>query len=260
MSFSIKKYIPDTITLLNLISGACACILAMWGQYFPAFLFIVASACFDFIDGWSARLLNAYSELGKQLDSLSDLISFGLAPALMFFNRYLNAGNKNTAFAYFALLLVAFAAIRLAKFNIDKRQTVDFIGLPTPAMAMIVAPLCAYGQICSVRSTDSAVLAMLDSVWFIPTASIILALLMVCEIPMFSMKHKKLSLKKYPRETIFFICVTVIFLIVLPLGSVADETGLGFFYSKLPLGLSLSFVVYILINFTAIGLTDKDRQ
>jgi len=254
---SVKKYIPDTITLLNLLSGACACILAMWGQYFPAFLFIVAAACFDFLDGWSARLLNAYSELGKQLDSLSDLISFGLAPSLMFFNRYLNAGHTSTAPAYFALLLVAFAAVRLAKFNIDERQSIDFIGLPTPAMAMIVAPLCGYGQICSARAIDSAILTLLDSVWFIPAISAALALLMVSEIPMFSMKHKKLSFKQFPRETIFFACFWAIFFLILPLGSIAKETGLGFFYSMLPLGLSLSFVTYILINLAAIGLTKK---
>lgn len=253
----IKKYIPDTVTLLNLLSGACACILAMWGQYFPAFLFIVAAACFDFLDGWCARMLNAYSDLGKQLDSLSDLISFGLAPALLFFNWYLNAGHKYTAFAYFALLLVAFAAVRLAKFNIDERQSVDFIGLPTPAMAMIVAPLCGYGQICAARATGSAVLALLNSTWFIPVVSVILALLMVSEIPMFSMKHKGLSFKKFPRETIFFACFLAIFLLTLPLGTIAKETGMSYFYAELPLGITLSFVVYILINITAIGLNKK---
>ena len=260
MANRITRYIPDTVTLLNLLSGACACILAMWGQYFPAFLFILAAACFDFLDGWCARLLNAYSELGKQLDSLSDLISFGLAPALLFFNRYLNAGHHHTAFAYVALLLAAFAALRLAKFNIDKRQSVDFIGLPTPAMAMIVAPLCGYGQICSARATDSVVLTLLDSAWFIPTVSVVLALLMISEVPMFSMKHKKLSFKQFPRETIFSVCFVLIFLVVLPLGSIAKESGLGWFYSSLPLGMALSFSVYILINLVSIGLTTSQQS
>lgn len=250
---TMKKHIPNCITLMNLLCGVCACILAMWQQYYPALLFIIASAVFDFLDGFSARLLGAYSEIGKQLDSLSDLISFGLAPSLMFFNWYLNAGHQYSAFAYAALLLVAFSALRLAKFNVDERQSVDFLGLPTPASAMIVAPLVAYGHICDARNVDSIVITLLDSVWFIPTASLLLALLMVSEIPMFSMKHKKFSFREYPRETVFFVCFILIFALVLPLGSVAKETGLGFLYSMLPLGIALSFVVYILINLAAIG-------
>lgn len=249
----MKKHIPNCITLLNLLCGSCACILAMWQQYYPAFLFIIASAAFDFLDGFFARLLNAYSETGKQLDSLSDLVSFGLAPSLMLFNWYLNSGAEHTAFAYIALLIVLFAALRLARFNVDTRQSVDFTGLPVPAAAMIAAPLAAYGQVCTAHGTDSPLLALLDSGWFIPVLSAILAALMISEIPMFSMKHKGISFRRFPRETIFLTCWALLFVLVLPLCRIGRETGLGFFYSIFPLGMFFGFTIYILINLAAIG-------
>ncbi len=253
----MKKHIPNCITLLNLLCGSCACILAMWQQYYPAFLFIIASAAFDFLDGFCARLLNAYSEVGKQLDSLSDLVSFGLAPSLMLFNWYLNSGAKYTAFAYAALLIVLFAALRLAKFNTDDRQSTDFIGLPVPASAMIAAPLAAYGHVCTVHGTDSPLLALLDSGWFIPILAAILAVLMISEIPMFSMKHKGISFRRFPRETIFLTCFALLFIVIVPLCTIGRETGLGYFYSTMPLAVAFGFVIYILINLAAIGTASK---
>lgn len=249
----MKKHIPNCITLLNLLCGSCACILAMWQQYYPAFLFILAAAVFDFLDGFFARLLKAYSETGKQLDSLCDLVSFGLAPSLMLFNWYLNSGPEYTAFAYIALLIVLFAALRLARFNVDTRQSVDFIGLPVPACAMIAAPLAAYGQVCSAHGTSSVLLSLLNSAWFIPVLAAVLALLMISGIPMFSMKHKKLSFRECPRETIFLICWVLLFVLVLPLCRIGKETGLGFIYSIFPLGMFFGFAIYILINLAAIG-------
>lgn len=256
----MKKHIPNCITLLNLLCGSCACILAMWQQYFPAFLFILAAAAFDFLDGFSARLLKAYSEIGRQLDSLSDLVSFGLAPSLMLFNWYLNSGAEYTAFAYCALLIVLFAALRLAKFNTDSRQSVDFIGLPVPACAMIAAPLAGYGQICSVRGTDSAVISLLDSGWFIPVLSALLAVLMISGIPMFSLKHKGLSFRKFPRETVFLVCFLLLFAVILPLCSIGKEAGVGYFYSILPLGVSFGFILYILVNLAATGIVKKENE
>lgn len=256
----MKKHIPNCITLLNLLCGVCGCILAMWKQYYPAMLFLIAAAAFDFLDGFCARLLDAYSEIGKQLDSLSDLISFGLAPSLMFFNWYLNTGHGCTALAYTALLIVTFAALRLAKFNVDDRQSTDFIGLPTPAAAMIAAPLTAYGQVCTARGIDSTVTSLLNSGWFIPAASALLAFLMISEIPMISMKHKKMSFRQFPKETIFLVCFVTIALLVVPFCSTGKETGLGFFYSILPLTLVSAFTLYILINIAAIGTTKGKYQ
>lgn len=251
----MKKHIPNIITLLNLFSGACACILAIWGEYFPALLFILASACFDFLDGFSARLLHAYSDIGKELDSLADDISFGLAPALMFFNWYFQSNHSCSALAYIPLLIAALSAYRLAKFNLDSRQTTDFIGLPTPANAMIVAGLAGYGHICSIHGINSLTLRLLDSGWFIPAISIILSLLLICEIPMFSLKKKKISFKAYPSETMFFITIVVIAVIM----TIFKPEGPGFFTGVMPITLALSFVAYILLNLAAFP-TSKSKE
>src|SRR5574344_2444105 len=129
----MRKHIPNIITCLNLVCGTCAVILTLWGFYWPAFCFILAGAVFDFCDGAAARLLKAYSNIGKELDSLCDLVSFGLAPALMFFSWYYKINNAYPSFLVFiALLIVPFSALRLAKINLDERQTKSFLGLTRP--------------------------------------------------------------------------------------------------------------------------------
>ncbi|MDD2293928.1 MAG: CDP-diacylglycerol--serine O-phosphatidyltransferase [Bacteroidales bacterium] len=206
----MKKHIPNILTLMNLICGCAAVILTLWEQHLAAFLFILCAAVFDFSDGFFARLLNAYSDTGKELDSLADLVSFGLAPSLMFFTWYYKFGHECSLLAFVPLLIVALSALRLAKFNLDTRQSVNFIGLATPANAIFIASLVAYGDIMRHNATASVVVNLLNSTWFIPTASIILSLLLVSEIPMFSLKKKKLSFKQYPFETIFFILVIIL--------------------------------------------------
>jgi CDP-diacylglycerol--serine O-phosphatidyltransferase len=252
----MKKHIPNIITLLNLVSGACACILAIWGQYYPALLFILASACFDFLDGFSARLLHAYSDIGKELDSLADDISFGLAPSLLFFNWYYQCNHSCSALAYVPLLMAALSAYRLAKFNLDSRQATDFIGLPTPANAMIVGGFAGYGHICRLHGIDTLTLRLLDSGWFIPVVSVILALLLISEIPMFSIKKKKISFKEHPTETVFFFTVLVIMVIMLAF----KPERLGFFTGVMPVTLALSFVAYILINIVSFPATKRIEE
>jgi len=203
---SIKQHIPNTITLLNLVCGACAVILSLWGHFLSAFLFMLASAIFDFFDGFAARLLHSYSNIGKELDSLADVISFGLVPSIMFFSWYYTDNHTISALSFVPLMIAAFSALRLAKFNLDERQTTDFIGLATPLCALLVGSMVAYGQICRSFGASSAVLYLISTSWFIPVLSIVLSLLLISEIPMFSLKHKHFGFNT-PNNAIFTIFV-----------------------------------------------------
>ena len=133
---SIKKHIPNTITCCNLISGCIATYYAFCAQYQFALLFIIIGAVFDFFDGMSARLLNVSSPIGKELDSLADDITFGFAPSAMIFSYLCTFHMHITVLPFLAFVMAAFSALRLAKFNLDERQALGFIGLPTPANAL----------------------------------------------------------------------------------------------------------------------------
>ena len=218
---AIVKNIPNSITCLNLLSGCFACIFAFQGQYDWVALCIGLSALFDFLDGMAARLLHAYSPLGKELDSLADLISFGLAPGLMvmhlmaYNSTFHGMAEYQSWWALSALLIPVFSALRLAKFNIDTRQTTSFIGLPVPANALFWIGIC------------QAVLHMESPVcgYAIVALVIIFSLLLVSEIPMFSLKFKNLKWKEnYLRYLI--IAVAAICLISLGLAGLAATIGL----------------------------------
>ena len=140
---SVKRHIPNAITCCNLFSGCIACVMAFKGAFDLAMLFIVLGAIFDFFDGMVARLLHVSSPLGVQMDSLADDVTFGFAPATIVFCYMHDAlyypaylGMLADIIPYFAFLIAVFSACRLAKFNVDKRQTNTFIGLPTPANAL----------------------------------------------------------------------------------------------------------------------------
>lgn len=180
---------------MNLFSGCMAVVSAfhfnetigaMQG-YEWAFLFIGLATVFDFCDGLSARLLHAYSALGKELDSLSDLVSFGVAPAALVFN--LIQSQTGSWVAFLAFLIAVFGALRLAKFNIDDRQTTSFIGLPIPANAIFWIGVVAW-------NVD---FRYIGDAWM--TALVVLfPLLMVSSLPMFSLKVKTLSLRSNVRH------------------------------------------------------------
>lgn len=193
------KHIPNTITSTNLLCGALGVIFTFQGALDIAFYLMLAAAVCDFFDGLSARLLNAYSAVGKELDSLADNISFGLLPAMMLHRRLVEGGVTGFV-AYIPLIICVFAAIRLAKFNVDERQSENFLGLATPACALWCGSL--------VYAADHGVMSfamMLHDTQLIPVASVVLALLMVSEIPMFSLKFKKES--AYNRVRIYFIAM-----------------------------------------------------
>ncbi|MCL2596806.1 MAG: CDP-diacylglycerol--serine O-phosphatidyltransferase [Paludibacter sp.] len=203
----IKKYIPNTITCLNLVSGCVAVWLAFQGEYGGALVAIFVAAIFDFCDGFAARLLKAYSLLGKELDSLADVVSFGFTPGALIFT--LLSQEQIPYFLRFAGFLISiFSALRLAKFNLDQRQTNSFIGLPVPANAIF------WGGIVFAFHAFFA-----NYWWLLLFLTIIFSFLLVAEIPMFSLKIKGLSLKENKIQYIFIIgCI--ILLIVLRMNSI----------------------------------------
>ncbi len=188
----MKKYLPDLLTLMNLMCGTCACALAMWGLFYQAFCFVFAGAVFDIFDGALARALGVSSGIGRELDSLSDLVSFGVAPALMMFCWYykINLDNTPHFLAFVPFLIVPFSAVRLARFNIYDSAEKEFRGLATSACGMLIASIVGYGHSCTVAGADSLVVNLLRSAWFIPVLSVVLCILLVSQIRMFSVKGK----------------------------------------------------------------------
>ena len=180
----LSSYIPNIITCCNLTAGSLAVIMALRGTFEQAAIFILIAAVCDFLDGLSARLLHAYSDMGKELDSLSDLISFGLAPGLMVYallNDYLLLPYGTLEdLAYIALLIPVAGGLRLAKFNVDDRQTTSFIGLPIPANALFWIGVC----FADTRDWHPVIILALI---------VLFSYLMVSNLPMFSLKASNLS-------------------------------------------------------------------
>ena len=219
MSTAITKHIPNTITCLNLFSGCVACVMAFEGKYMFAFGFIVLAAIFDFFDGFFARLLQAYSPMGKELDSLADDISFGLAPALLVF-VFLRETDLNypiflldikTRLPYLAFLIAIFSALRLAKFNIDTRQSDSFIGLPTPANALFWSSLIAGSKDFLLTQTNSIYILVLVFIF---------SGLLVAEIPMFSLKFKNFTWKDNKIKFLFLL-VSIPLIFIFKLSGIA---------------------------------------
>ena len=203
------KNVPNIVTCLNLYAGCLSCVLSLrYDNYTGAFIFILLAACFDFMDGFVARLIKAYSPIGAQLDSLADVVSFGLAPGLMVYSFLLSssvavpyAGNV----PFFAFLIPVFAALRLAKFNVDSRQKSSFLGLPVPANGLFWGAL-----IPSIPLSENNHVFI---TFFIVTLIVIFCTLMISELPMFSLKftHYKWVGNQYP----YIMILTTLFLTAL---------------------------------------------
>lgn len=181
------------LTLANLVCGASAIIFALqYHDYTTAFFLIVASAVFDFFDGFAARLLGSSSAIGVELDSLADDISFGLAPALIFYDAYIGStsyygldGEVMHALRFGVLIIAAFAALRLARFNIDDTQHTEFRGLPTPAATLLCASLAVLFQQGHIMLYQEQILVI----------AVAVALLLVSPIRMFSLKFSSFALR-----------------------------------------------------------------
>ena len=208
----MRRHIPNTITCCNLLSGCVAAMYAFEGVYPLALTFIIAGAVFDFFDGLTARALKVSSPIGKELDSLADVITFGFAPSAMVFSWLCECADAHLDMAvafvmpFAAFLLVAFSALRLAKFNVDERQTSSFIGLPTPANALFWGAL--------VIGSHDVVIAHPYGWVFIIALVMLFSWLLVAEIPMFSLKFKNLSWKSN-RIVYIFLIVSIALLVVL---------------------------------------------
>ena len=235
----IKKHIPNSITCCNLISGCIATYFAFRHDFEWALAWMVIGAVFDFFDGMTARLLHVSSPIGKELDSLADDITFGLAPSAMLFAElgvvaYPSALEPlREVLPFVAFVMAAFSALRLAKFNLDERQSLGFIGLPTPANALF---------------WGSFILGWRDqlesSPWALPLLLVLILLscyLLIAEIPMFALKFKHWGWAENQLKYIFILCCIPILLVC----------GVA--------GISLIIVWYILVSVYK-NFTDKLKQ
>lgn len=241
---NIIRHIPNTITSMNLLCGVLGVICVFSGESDTAFLLMLLAAICDFFDGFSARALNAYSSVGKELDSLADLVSFGLLPSLMLYHVMTVLSPDAGLLCYIPLLIVLASALRLAKFNTDDRQSENFLGLATPASAMICGSLTYY----ILKDQNSFLTVWATGKVFVPLVSAILSVLMVTELPMFSMKIKNGTQKNTPlyRMRISFVGATAVSAVLVLL--------LGLNWSMIVL---LVFVLYIIINVIGVLTTKK---
>ena len=218
MAHAIVRNIPNTITCCNLFSGCIAAYMAFPGTYTLSLTFIVIGAVFDFFDGMTARLLHVSSPIGKELDSLADDITFGLAPAAIAFSLFKEVHYPDflmplaEIMPYTAFLIAVFSGLRLAKFNIDSRQTSSFIGMPTPANALFWASLSVGGHAFVVSDSFNAI--------YLFILVVVMSLLLVAELPMFSLKFKDLSWG-HNKISYIFLIVSIPLLVIFQLSGIA---------------------------------------
>lgn len=230
---SWKQHIPNAITSMNLLCGVLGVIAALEGRLDWAFHLMLAGAVFDFCDGLAARALKVVSSTGKELDSLSDVVTFGVLPSVMLYELMRVCTFSNSIWCYVPLLIAVFSALRLAKFNLDERQHSSFLGLPTPASAMICGSLCYFVA----HDMQTFLATWASGFVFIPLLAVMLCVLLVSEVPMFSMKFSREDDSLVKRKRILF-AVNVLLV-------VAIVVSLHLNWSLIIL---LVFLVYILMN------------
>lgn len=224
LKMRFAKQIPNILTLLNLLSGTIAVIYAVKDELIIAALFVVIGIFFDFLDGFAARLLKVQGDLGKQLDSLADVVTSGVVPGIFMFQLLQSesaavnieiesvswAVNNLTLWPYIGLLITLASAYRLAKFNIDERQTSFFIGLPAPAATLVVVSLPLILNYSSIELVTN----LIQNKWFLIALTLLLCYLMNAEIPLFSLKFKDYSWKNNKVKFVF-ILVTALLCVLL---------------------------------------------
>lgn len=225
----MKKHIPNLITSLNLLCGCLAILFVVSGDLVIASLLVIIGLFFDFFDGLAARLLHVQSEIGKQLDSLADMVSFGVVPGLVMFQllnkailpQALETGFENAEIIngleagmsfipFIGMLIIIASAYRLAKFNVDSRQTDSFIGLPTPANTLLIISLPLIFQFQYTPFIESIIFNQ----WFLIGVTIISSFLLNAEIPLFALKFKTRDVASNKiRYAFLAICILAIILL-----------------------------------------------
>lgn len=202
------KHLPNTLTCLNLVCGCLGIVFVLEGNTVPAAYFVWAACVFDFFDGFVARWLNVSSAIGKELDSLADMVSFGALPSIMMY-AWINAQTENQWLPYTAFLIAVFSALRLAKFNIDTRQTTSFIGVPTPANALFLTAL---------PFLPNQILQIVQKPWLLVVIVVVFSLLLVSELELFALKFKNFAWQG--NELRFtFLLLAVLLIMVIPKSS-----------------------------------------
>ncbi len=218
---NFKQHIPNILTLGNLFCGTLATIFAIQQNFVATAWLVAVGVILDFFDGFVARVLKVQGEFGKQLDSLADMVTSGVVPGIVMLQLLKNAfdgsvvgdfGNEQAAvtlsyFPYLGLLLTLFAGYRLAKFNIDERQSDKFIGLPTPAMSLFIISLPLVARFTPFNFFSALVYNKL----FLLTCTVVLSILMIAELPLFSLKFKNFSFKNNALKYLFLIaCIMLL--------------------------------------------------
>ncbi|MCL6260335.1 CDP-diacylglycerol--serine O-phosphatidyltransferase [Aquiflexum sp. TKW24L] len=185
----IKQHIPNALTSLNLAAGMVGILFVLDGQIEYGAYMIFLAAIFDFLDGFVARMLKVSGELGKQLDSLADMVTFGVLPAFILFSM-IESNTENVYLPYAAFLIGIFSALRLAKFNIDERQSDRFIGVPTPANALLISTLPFLAE------KSPFFESLLSNPIFLVGLGLVMSFLLVAELPLIALKFKDFSFSK----------------------------------------------------------------
>lgn len=242
-TMNVKKYIPNLLTLGNLLCGTIATIFAIKGDFFATAILVMTGIVFDFFDGFAARMLHVQGELGKQLDSLADMVTSGVVPGIVMMQLLINAlnvdavgyfgidmyGATGSNLPYIGLILTLGAGYRLAKFNIDERQSESFIGVPTPAMSLFVISLPLIVE----YAKDSFLVGLILNPYFLIIITVLFTYLMNAEIPLFSLKFKNFSFKDNVIKYVF-LALSVVLLVTLKIVAI-------------PL-IILSYVVLSIVN------------
>ncbi|CAL2102950.1 CDP-diacylglycerol--serine O-phosphatidyltransferase [Tenacibaculum sp. 190130A14a] len=226
---NIVRHIPNLLTLGNLFCGTAAVIFAVKGDFFATAFLVILGIGFDFLDGFAARLLKVQGELGKQLDSLADMVTSGVVPGIVMLQMLVNAidkdavgyfgvdayGKSGSNLPYLGLLLTLAACYRLAKFNLDERQSDSFIGVPTPAMSLFVISLPLI-----VEYTDyHFIVELIQNKYFLIGVTLFFSFIMNSEIPLFSLKFKNFGLKDNLIKYIFLV-LSIVLLVVIKVAAI----------------------------------------
>jgi CDP-diacylglycerol--serine O-phosphatidyltransferase len=210
MKKRVKKHLPNAITCCNLFSGCIGIVFAFQENLIYAAYAIFLAAIFDFFDGFASRVLQSYSGIGKDLDSLADMVSFGVLPSVIMYELFLQAPpvhNLSPYLNFIAFLIPVFSALRLAKFNVDARQAENFIGLPTPANAILIA---SFPLIMEQHSNFSSYIL---NTYVLSIFTVVMCGLLVAELPLMSLKFKSRDFQEniYRYLLLLFSAILILF-------------------------------------------------